>query len=456
MRKNEINMCEGPLLGSIIVYAVPLVLTNIIQLFFQMADVAVLGQFVGDDAVAAVGANGSLITLITSLFIGLSVGSNVLVARAVGENRPEKARLVVGTSVSISLIFGFVLAAVGWFGARTFLTWMNCDPDVIDMAVKYLRIYMLGMPVIMLYNFCASILRAVGDTLRPLLYLIFSGVANIGLNIFFVVVLHMDVEGVAIATVVSQCICAVLAIIAMTKNTNASHLDRTALPIDLPVLGQLCRIGIPSGLQSSMFSLSNVMIQSSINSLGKTVMSGGTVASQIDGVLYLLLNGFALASMAFTSQNLGAGKLGRIRQIFKDTIIIISILGAFVGAAVFFFGDLFCRIITSNPAVIDVAVTRLTITGLSYFLCGYMDTTSYTLRALGKSFISMVISILGVCVLRLVWVWTVFGIPRFHTYGWLFVIYPISWLVVFIVQYLIYRHTMRELEKAVPDTATAM
>lgn len=302
MKKNfEMNMSEGKILGKLIIYSIPLICTNVLQLLFNAADVAVLGMFVSDDAVAAVGATGALINLIIGLFVGLSVGANVLVARFAGEQNMDSSHKTVSTSVIVSLIAGLFLAFIGYFFAETFLEWTNCDPEVIGMATKYLKIYFIGMPIMLLYNFCASILRAVGDTLRPLIFLVIGGLVNVGLNIFFVAVLKKDVEGVAIATVASQAISAVLSIIVLLKGNGYARLDMKKFRVYFPELKEMTKIGFPAGLQGCVFSISNVLIQATINTFSKSYMTANTVASQFDGFIYNAMNAVSLATLAFVS-----------------------------------------------------------------------------------------------------------------------------------------------------------
>lgn len=425
--KHEMNMCEGALLPKIIIYSLPLMATYILQLVFNATDVAVLGMLVGDDAVAAVGATGPLINLITSVFIGVSVGANVIVARFAGSGNTERARKAVGCAVFISVIIGIFLACVGYLGSYTFLEWMKCDADVIGMAAEYLRIYFLGMPIIMLYNFAAAILRAVGDTKRPLIYLVIGGVANVILNVFFILAFGMDVEGVAIATVISQLISVVLCIIALLSSDGYCRLDPKFIRIHKSELSDMLRIGIPSGIQSSMFAIANVLIQSTINSLGKTAMSGSTVATQFDGFIYNAMYAVAAAAISFTSQNYGAGKIHRIRKVMWESMAVSASVGITVGGLVLLFDEQLCSIISDDPAVINIACRRLAIMGSTYFLCGIMDVMSSVMRGLGKSTVATVICLLGSCVFRVIWLNTVYFLnPCIEM---VFIVYPISWLL---------------------------
>ena len=451
MKKNfEMNMCEGKIFGKLIVYALPLVLTNVLQLLFNAADVAVLGIFVSDDAVAAVGATGALINLIIGLFVGLSVGANVLVARFSGEQKVDSAHKTVGTSVIVSLLTGVILAFIGYFFAETFLEWTNCDPDVLGMATKYLKIYFIGMPIMMLYNFCASILRAVGDTMRPLIFLIIGGVVNIGLNIFFILVLDKTVEGVAIATVVSQGISAVLSIVVLLKGKGYAKLDMKKFKIYMPELKEMIRIGLPAGLQGCVFSISNVLIQSTINTFSKTYMTANTVAGQFDGFIYNAMNAVALSCLAFVSQNYGARKFDRIRTVVRQSVLLVTVIGLAIGGGIILFSAQLCGLITDDAEIIRIAQNRLYILASTYFTCGIMDVLSNFMRGLGKSTTAMIVSLSGSCLFRIIWLKTVYLLNP--TIEMVYVVYPISWVLTIGVYMIMYFPTLnrakREIAKA--------
>ena len=445
--RHEMNLTEGSIFKKLIIFALPLIATNILQLLFNAADVAILGIFVqeGDNAVAAVGATGALINLIIGLFVGLSVGANVLVARFVGSQEKSRAERVVGMSMLLSVIIGVVLAVVGFFCARIFLEIMGCDPEVIDMATKYMQIYFLGMPIILLYNFCAAILRAVGDTLRPLIYLVIAGVVNVGMNVLFVVVFHKDVEGVAIATITSQAISATLAIISLVRSKGYAHLDFHKLRFFKTELLDMVKIGLPSGLQGCVFSLSNVVIQSTINAFGKTVMAGNTIAAQFDGFIYNAMFGVALACMSFVSQNLGAKNIGRIRKTVRIALIDAFVVGVVVGGIILLIGRPLGAVISDDPIVVEYAWRRLLITSATYFLCGLMDVMSNAMRGLGKTTTAMIISLSGSCLFRIIWVHTV---CRFvNTPEALYWVYPVSWALTFVIYIIVYFPTMRKVAR---------
>lgn len=447
--RHEMDLTTGSIFKKLIIFALPLIATNILQLLFNVADVAVLGIFVeeGDNAVAAVGATGALINLIIGLFVGLSVGANVLVARFVGSNDKERAEKVVGMSMILSVIMGAVLAIVGFFCARIFLGWMGCDENVIDMAAKYMQIYFIGMPIILLYNFCAAILRAVGDTLRPLIFLVIGGVVNVGLNIFFILVLHKDVEGVAIATIASQTISAVLAIICLLKSDGYSHLSVRKIRFFKAELLDMIKIGLPSGVQGCVFSLSNVVIQSTINSFKQQAMTGNTIAAQFDGFIYNAMFGLALACMSFVSQNLGAKNIDRIRKTVKIALLDVFVIGVVVGGIILLLARPVGSIISDDPVVLDYTWRRMLITSTTYFLCGLMDVMSNTMRGLGKTTTAMTISISGSCLFRILWINTM--CVWFNSIETLYWVYPVSWALTFAIYLIVYFPTMRRIQRKI-------
>lgn len=440
------DMCSGPLLKKLIIYTLPLLLTNVLQLTFNMADIIVLGSLVSDDAVAAVGATGALINLLIGLFVGLSVGANVLVARCVGSGDKDKAHKIVGMSVLLGVTIGILLGIVGFFCSRYFLEWMGCDVEVIDMATKYMRIYFVGMPIILLYNFCAAILRAVGDTVRPLIYLVVGGVVNVGLNVLFVAVFHKDVEGVAIATVVSQLISAVLSIITLLKSNGYARFKWSNLRLYKAELAQMAKIGLPAGLQGCVFSLSNVVIQSTVNSFGKTVMTANTVASQLDGFIYNAMNAVSLSAMAFVSQNLGARNFDRINRITKVALALATVVGIVMGGIVLLLRIPLCNLFTDSQEVVQLACSRLYIIATTYFTCGLMDVMSNVMRGLGRSTTAMIVSLSGSCLFRILWIMTL--CRWVHTLPMLYWVYPVSWVLTFIIFAFMYKPTLKKVRSA--------
>lgn len=446
----EMDMSAGPLLKKIIIYALPLIATNVLQLLFNAADVAVLGKFIADKdmadvAVAAVGGTSALINLIIGLFVGLSVGANVLIARYAGKGDKESAKKVVGMSMLISIILGAVLLIVGYFCSRTFLHWMDCPDTVIDLSTNYMKIYFIGMPIMMLYNFSASILRAVGDTMRPLIFLVIGGVVNIGLNILFVLVFKKNVEGVAIATVTSQAISAVLCIITLLKSKGYCHLNIKYIRFYKRELIDMIKIGVPAGLQGCVFSISNVMIQSTINGYGDLTMAGNTIASQIEGFIYNACYSVALTALAFVSQNYGAKKPERIKLVVKESIAVVCVLAFVLSGLIILLSKPLCSIFSDSEEAISIARDRLLIVGSTYLICGIMDILSNTMRGLGKSTTAMVVSLSGSCIFRILWLHTFYMLKP--SLIMLYVVYPISWVLTVGIFVALYFPVMRKTER---------
>lgn len=443
LAKHEVNMCEGGIFKKLIIFALPLMATNMLQLLFNFADIAVLG-IAGCD-VGPVGATGALINLIIGLFVGLSVGANVLVARYVGSQEKERANKVVGMSVVLALIIGACLAVVGFFCARIFLGWMDCPAKFIDDATTYMQIYFMGMPIILLYNFCSSVLRAVGDTLRPLIYLVVAGVVNVGLNFLLVYVIQLGVAGVAIATVVSQLISVTLCIITLIRSDGYSHLDKKYMRFFKDELIQMAKIGLPAGLQGCVFALSNVVIQSTVNSFGDMAVNGNTISAQFEGFIYQAMYSIGLACMAFVSQNLGAKKMDRVKRTVWQSLIIVFTVGVSIGGIVLLLGRSLAGIMTRVPEEVDYACNRLLIICTTYFFCGLMDVMSNTMRGLGKSTMAMIISLSGSCLFRIIWVNTV--CVKWHTPLALYIVYPVSWILTFIIYICLYFPIIKRVEK---------
>ncbi|MBO5851688.1 MAG: MATE family efflux transporter [Clostridia bacterium] len=429
--KIEKDFTNGPIFKQMALFALPLMFTSVLQILFNTADVLVLGVFVGDDAVAAVGSTGSLINLITSLFIGMSMGVNVVASRHLGSHNDEGVKKVIGMSILLSVIFGFILLIIGWFGAKFFLTLMKSDVDVIDLSTTYLKVYFLGIPLVILYNFLSSIMRASGDSKRPLIYLLISGVVNVLLNVFFILVLKMTVEGVAIATVVAQGLSALLCIIQLIRAKGVVKLNAKYIRFYKAELLEVIKIGLPAGIQSSLFSLSNVFIQTTINKCGKIAMAGSSYAVQIEAYVYCSMNSISMAIMSFISQNYGAKKFDRIYKTIRYGLIMTVVAGLVLGVAGILVSRPIVSAVAENSEVVEYAFKRLLIVCAPYFLCGIMEVFSYSMRALGKSFTSMIISLLGSCVLRIIWVNVMFEF--FPSYTLIFVSYPATWIITAVV-----------------------
>ena len=432
MKKSyEIDMCNGPLLGKLLLFTLPLMLSGILQLLFNAADIVVVGKFSGSQALAAVGSTGALINLFVNVFIGFSIGTNVLVAQYFGAKDEKNVQETIHTSVLLGMIGGVFLIALGILFAKPMLVWMGTPDDVLSQAVLYINIYFIGMPAMLVYNFGAAILRAIGDTRRPLYYLLIAGVINVILNMIFVIVLHMGVAGVATATVVSQAISAVLIVRCLMQTEGMYHLDLHKLHIHKGKLVGIIRIGLPAGLQGAVFSISNVLIQSSINSFGSIAMAGSTAAGNIEGFVYTAMNSVYQTALSFVSQNVGGGRQDRIPKIAWECMIIVIIIGAVMGNAAYQFGDHLLGIYSSDPEVIQNGLVRMQLICQVYFLCGMMDVTVGILRGMGYAIMPMIVSLLGACGLRVVWIFTIFRWK--HSLFVLFLSYPITWTVTFVV-----------------------
>lgn len=448
MKRYNKSMIQGPILSSVIFYTVPIILTSVLQLLFNAADLMIVGQFCGSTYVGAVGATGSVTNLIVNLFIGLSNGVGVTVAHAIGGRRDEEVRRTVHTALPVALIGSLVLTAAGIFLAEPMLRMMKTPDNVLPLSVKYMQIYFAGITFGLVYNFCASILRAAGDTKSPLIFLTIAGVVNVLLNIVFVTVFNMDVAGVALATVISQAVSAILVVIALMRRTDACRLMLRKMRIYKAQLLKIVRIGLPAGIQGSLFSISNVIIQSSINSFGDLMVSGNAAASNLEGFVYVILNAFHQTAVNYIGQNVGARQYDRVRRILWTCLGSVTVAGLSASLLVYGFGPWLLKIyITDSADAIAYGMTRLTCICLPYFLCGLMDVSTGALRGLGSSMAPMLISIIGVCGLRLAWIYTVFQIPKYHTPEYLFLSYAITWTVTFVAQmltfFVVYRKRCR-------------
>lgn len=435
------SMTEGPLLKNIIIYTIPIILTSLLQLLFNAADLVVVGRFGADGklSVAAVGATGALTNLIVNLFMGLSIGAGVTVAHALGAHEDENVHHTVHTAIPTALVSGVILTVVGVLGSKSMLTLMGTPDTVLPLSTVYMRIYFAGIIFIMVYNFCASILRAAGDTKSPLIFLLIAGMINVILNLFFVIKLEMDVAGVALATTTSQGVSAVLVVIALMKRKDACRLNLREMRFYKQPLIKIARLGLPAGIQGSLFSISNVIIQSSVNSFGDIFMSGSAAAGNIEGFVYVCLNAFHQTAVNFTGQNSGAHKLDRVKKTLIYCLICVSVVGIVAGATAYSFGETLLGIyITDSAEAIEYGMIRLSYICLPYFICGLMDVTTGALRGLGESIGPMLISVLGVCGLRIVWIYTVFAQPQYHTPQCLFLSYIISWILTFAIQFVFF------------------
>lgn len=443
----EIDMCNGPLFGKILVFTFPLMLSGILQLLFNAADVVVVGRFAGNEALAAVGSTGSITNLLVNLFIGLSVGVNVLVARHYGAGQEEEVSQTVHTAVIISVIGGMILAVIGVVLAKPCLTLMDTPENVIDLSVLYMRIYFVGMPVMLLFNFGSAVLRAIGDTRRPLVYLMIAGVINVCLNLLFVIIFHMGVAGVALATVISQCVSAVLLVRCLMKSDGCVKVSIQKLHMNWDKFIRIARIGLPAGIQGSLFSISNVLIQSSVNSFGAIAMAGNTAGSNVEGFVYTAMNSVHQTAVSFTGQNYGGKKYDRINKILLECFLFVTAIGLVMGNGIYLFGEQILSLYSSDPEVIAYAMERLLWICCPYFLCGVMEVMVGCIRGLGYAIMPMIVSLLGACVFRIVWIYTIFQWNR--SLETLYASYPISWALTAFVHFICFLIVKRKLDRMV-------
>ena len=438
---------EHTLTGQIVRYIIPLMLTGILQLLYNAADNVVVGRFDGSNALAAVGSTGALVNLILNVFMGLSVGTAVAVAHDYGANDEEGVQKTVHTSILISIFCGIAVGAFGCLCSGTFLKWMDTPADVLPLSTTYLAIYFLGTPASLVYNFGASILRSVGDTKRPLYYLTISGFINVGLNLIFVIGLHMSVAGVALATIISQYVSMIMILVCLVREKSCCHLDFRKLRIHKDKLQKIIRVGLPAGIQGSVFSVSNVVIQSSINSFGSVVMAGNTAAGQLEGFAYTAMNSVYHAALTFVGQNMGAKKYHMVNKVVFRCLIVVMVIGLGVGVLMYAFAEPLLRIYLPNdPEAIPYGVTRLMFLIIPYFLCGMMEVMVGGQRGMGMSIIPMVTSLVGSCLLRIVWIMTIFA--AFRSLTILYLAYPISWALTTAAHTIFYFRHLAKIKKA--------
>ena len=425
-------MCNGTIMDKLISFSLPLMLSGILQLMFNAVDIIVVGRFSGSQALAAVGSTTALINVFTNLFIGISLGANVLAARFYAAGKDREMSDTVHTAVTLALVSGIVMAFVGLIFSRWALELMGTPDDVIGQSALYMKIYFLGMPFFMLYNYGAAILRAVGDTKRPLIFLVISGVVNAVLNLILVIMFHMDVAGVAIATVISQLISCILVLRCLRTSKTSYQLHFGKLRINTVYLKQIFQVGIPAGIQSTVINLSNALLQSSVNSFGSTAMAGYTAANNIFGFLYVAVNSVTQACMSFTSQNYGVHKFKRMDKVLVDCLIISVVTSFSLGCGTYFFGSEILKIYTADPEVIRCGLEILSYTTVPYFLCGIMDLFPGALRGMGHSGVPMILSVIGTVGTRIVWIFGIF--PHHRSLAVLFISYPASWMLTIIMQ----------------------
>lgn len=430
-KKYEMDMCNGPLLGKILMFSLPLMASGILQLLFNAADMIVAGRFAGSVALAAVGATSSLINLIINIFMGLSVGANVAIAHFYGAGRDEEVSDTVHTTIALAFICGIILTVIGYVLAEPLLIMMGTPESVLPHSVTYMKIYFMGIIATLVYNFGAAILRAVGDTKRPLYYLTFAGVINIFLNLYFVIVMGMGVAGVAWATIISQIISATLVIITLIRSTTSIHLNLHKLRLNKDKVIRIAKVGLPAGFQGAIFSISNVLIQSSVNSFGAVAVAGNTACCNLEGFIYNSMNAFHQTAISFTGQNMGARKYDRVQKIMWICLACVTVTGLVMGGASVIFRGPLLGIYSDEADVVAFGIRRLVIIMSTYFLCGTMDVMVGSIRGMGFSIMPMIVSLLGACVFRIIWIYTIFRV--INTPECLYYSYPISWALTFAV-----------------------
>ena len=433
-KRGILDMTTGPFFKKILIFSIPLMLTGVLQLIYNAADVMVVGRFAGSESLAAVGSTSSLVNLIINLFVGLSTGAGVVTSRHIGANATERITKSVHTAMAISIISGFAVGIFGFFLSGKFLTLMGTPKNILPLATLYLKIYFLGAPGSLVYNFGASIVRSTGDTKRPLIILGFTGIINVVLNIVLVVGFHFNVAGVAIATIVAQYISAALIVIRLKSIDNACRLNFKKIKIHKKELKEIVKIGLPAGLQSSLFSFSNVLIQSTINSFGSVAMAGNTAAQNADAIIYTCTNAVAQTAMTFTSQNMGAKKYENIRKIYFMCMGFALVISICFGAIGLIFPEQIIGIFTTEAEVIEMGKHRLFVMMTTYFICSLMDVSGCQIRGMGKSIEPMIITLLGACGIRVLWLYT--GFPLKKELWNLYLSYPISWLITFIALFI--------------------
>ena len=430
--KYEIDMCNGSILDKLVSFSIPLMLSGILQLLFNAVDIIVVGQFTGNEALAAVGSTTALINVFVNLFIGISLGASVLAARFYATGQEKEMSETVHTSITLALISGIAMGIIGVIAAKGALELMDTPDNVLNLSTLYMRIYFMGMPFFMLYNYGAAILRAVGDTTRPLLFLIISGATNVVLNLLLVIQFHLGVAGVAIATVISQCISCILVLRCLYLSDGSYQLRFNKLGMKTRYVKQIFQIGIPAGIQSTIINFSNVLLQSSVNSFGSVAMAGYTAANNILGFLYVSVNSITQACMSFTSQNYGVRKFKRMDKVLLECLGLTVIVALVLGGGSYLFGAELMHIYTKSSKVIECGVDIMLYTTVTYFLCGIMDLLPGALRGMGHSTVPMILSVIGTVGTRIVWIYVIF--PCHRSLDFLFISYPVSWLLTIVMQ----------------------
>lgn len=444
MKKNSVNMLSGSIFKGLLSMIIPIMIMNVMQTMFNVIDMTVLGNLVNDTAVGAVGVCGTIITLCTSLLIGISSGANVVIAKHVGKGDRDRAEKAVGCAVLFSIVGGVVLAVIGISCAEIFLRWTNCPEKLFHQASVYFRIYFLGVPVIMFYNFCAAILRSIGDTKRPMMFLMIGGALKVVLNIGFITIFNMTIEGVAIATIISNTVAGGLCFVVMLRSRDMIHFSFKNMRFYGSELKQMLFVGIPTGLQSALYSLANTVIATAVNSFGPDATTGLSIANQFDGILYQIVHAPSLAIIPYVAQNIGAKNVKRAKEAVSKSVIITTVFGASLGALSAIFSAQLSSIMSSTPAVIMYSQQKMIIVSSTYFICGINEVLSGALRGMGKPMIPTVTTFLFMCLLRFFWVKFVF--PLLPTLTFLYLVWPIGWILCIIIALIVFFPTLRKLK----------
>lgn len=447
MSKNQIDMTTGAIFPKLVKFAIPLILSSILQLLFNAADIIVVGRYAGDNSLAAVGSTSSLVNLLVNFFIGLGVGCNVVAANFLGAGKKEELNRTVHTTMVLSLLGGVLLTLVGVLFSRQILILMASPEDVLPLSTLYLKVFFGGITATVVYNFGAALLRAKGDTKRPLYILLIAGLINVVLNLIFVICFKMDVAGVAFATVLSQFFSAICVIYILCHEDEEFRLDFKKLRLDREILPRIVKIGLPAGFQGMLFSFSNMIIQSSVNSFGAAMVAGNSAAQSIEGFIYISMNSFAQGTLTFAGQNMGAHKFQRIKHLILIAEIVVIVVGLLLGLTALFFGPELLGFYSSSEDVLEAGMLRLSVILLTYFTCGMMDCMASAIRGVGHSVMPMIVTLVGACGLRMVYIFTFFQIPKFHTFQSIFYSYPISWVVTFIFLTISFVWIMKHIEK---------
>lgn len=443
----EMDMTNGALPKKIFLFYLPILGAGLLQLFYNACDLIVCGKFGSSHSVAAISATNPLINLIINLFLGLSIGSNVIMAICYGKKDREGADKVIHTSILFAMIIGVVIGLFGFFLSDIFLEWMKTPDDVLSISADYLKIYFLGLPFLMIYNFGSSIMRANGDAKRPFIYLSIAGIVNIGLNLILVICFNMDVKGVAIATISSEALSSVLIIISLMRNKGFCKLSLSKLRLHKKEAFDILKVGLPAGIQGSIFAISNVLIQSSVNSLGSFIMDGNGAAASIESFQYTSMNSVALACVAFVSANYGAQKMDNIKKTIFFSYFLVFVVGGLMGGAMLLLAKPLLGIYLNNSEAIEAGYLRMYVLCLTYFICGFMDISAYSIRGLGKSIIPAIVTLIGACGLRIIWLYTVFKIEACHNLPWLMASYPISWILTALVLIMCLIHVYKKMKR---------